>query len=144
MRSAWWDLQVAPAAAADAAQRLLALAGRCEAIAWQAEFGFLYHPKRHLLHIGYRVAEQQLDAGFYDLLFIGIDKNGRQVRGSVYGDKDPGYGSTSKIIAETAVCLVKEGADAPAGVSVPGAALGQKLVDRLAKNAGLTFKDETA
>ena len=48
--------------------RLLALAQRCEQLAWQAEFGFLYHRKRHLLHIGYRVAELQLDAGFYDLL----------------------------------------------------------------------------
>jgi cyclic beta-1,2-glucan synthetase len=48
--------------------RLQALAEQCEAIAWQADFSFLYHHKRHLLHIGYRVAEQQLDAGFYDLL----------------------------------------------------------------------------
>jgi len=65
------------------------------------------------------------------------------VRGSVRGDRDPGYGSTSKIIAETAVYLVKEGASAPAGVSVPGAALGQKLIDQLQRNAGLMFKDET-
>ncbi len=48
--------------------RLQALAPACEALAWSAEFGFLYHRKRHLFHIGYRVAEQQLDAGFYDLL----------------------------------------------------------------------------
>ena len=48
--------------------RLQALADQCEALAWQADFGFLYHRKRHLFHIGYRVAEQQLDAGFYDLL----------------------------------------------------------------------------
>ena len=52
----------------DAGARLLAVAGRCERLAWEADFGFLYHPKRHLLHIGYRVAEHQLDAGFYDLL----------------------------------------------------------------------------
>lgn len=51
-----------------AAQRLQVLAQRCEALAWQADFGFLYHRKRHLFHIGYRVAEQQLDASFYDLL----------------------------------------------------------------------------
>ena len=51
-----------------AKRRLLALATRCEKLAWEADFSFLYHPKRHLLHIGYRVAEQQLDAGFYDLL----------------------------------------------------------------------------
>jgi cyclic beta-1,2-glucan synthetase len=51
-----------------AGPQLLALADRCEHLAWEPEFGFLYHPKRHLLHIGYRVAEQQLDAAFYDLL----------------------------------------------------------------------------
>ncbi len=50
------------------ATRLKALAAHCTRLAWQAHFGFLYHPRRHLLHIGYRVAEQSLDAGFYDLL----------------------------------------------------------------------------
>ena len=53
---------------ADAGTRLLALAALCEAQAWAPDFAFLYHRKRHLLHLGYRVAEQQLDAGFYDLL----------------------------------------------------------------------------
>ena len=88
-------------------------------------------------------SKSEREAGFYDLLFIAIDGDGRQVRGSVYGDKDPGYGSTSKIIAETAICLLKDGTGVAGGVWVPGAALGQKLVDRLHKNAGLTFKDET-
>ena len=89
-------------------------------------------------------SKEEREAGFYDLLFVGVDADGRQVRASVYGDKDPGYGSTSKIIAETAICLVQERADVPGGVWVPGAALGDKLIDRLQKNAGLTFKDETA
>ncbi|MDO9315112.1 MAG: glucoamylase family protein [Burkholderiaceae bacterium] len=53
---------------AETNERLRALADHCEALAWQADFSFLYHRKRHLFHIGYRVAEQQLDAGFYDLL----------------------------------------------------------------------------
>jgi cyclic beta-1,2-glucan synthetase len=48
--------------------RFHALAHECERIAWQADFNFLYHRKRHLLHLGYRVADQALDAGFYDLL----------------------------------------------------------------------------
>ena len=48
--------------------RLRALAVECERLAWAPEFDFLYHRKRHLLHIGYRVVEQQLDASFYDLL----------------------------------------------------------------------------
>ncbi|MES2958370.1 MAG: glucoamylase family protein [Pseudomonadota bacterium] len=59
-----------PDGPADAAtlQRLHAVAARCEALAWESDFSFLYHRRRHLFHIGYRVAEQQLDAGFYDLL----------------------------------------------------------------------------
>ena len=49
-------------------QQLETLAHDFKKIAWQAEFNFLYSRKRRLLHIGYRVAEQQLDNGFYDLL----------------------------------------------------------------------------
>ena len=52
----------------DANRRLRALAADCERLAWAPDFDFLYHRKRHLFHIGYRVAEQQLDASFYDLL----------------------------------------------------------------------------
>ncbi len=51
-----------------AVSRLHAIARTCEQLAFEPDFSFLYHRKRHLFHIGYRVAEQQLDAGFYDLL----------------------------------------------------------------------------
>ncbi|WP_439606413.1 GH36-type glycosyl hydrolase domain-containing protein [Hydrogenophaga sp.] len=51
-----------------ATQRLRALAATFEQLAWEADFRFLYHPKRHLLHIGFRLEEQQLDTSFYDLL----------------------------------------------------------------------------
>ncbi|MFN3437214.1 MAG: GH36-type glycosyl hydrolase domain-containing protein [Acidovorax sp.] len=51
-----------------ASKRLVALAEALDALAWQADFRFLYHPKRHLLHIGYRLEDQQLDTSFYDLL----------------------------------------------------------------------------
>lgn len=49
-------------------QRLQVLAESFEEMAWAADYSFLYNRKRHLFHIGYRVAEQQRDAGFYDLL----------------------------------------------------------------------------
>jgi len=49
-------------------QRLLQAAQTLHDLAWQADFSFLYSRRRHLFHIGYRVAEHQLDAGFYDLL----------------------------------------------------------------------------
>ena len=69
LRSAWQDVLAADTAApGETARRLLAVADRCEQIAWAADFSFLYHPRRRLMHLGLRVAEQALDAGFYDLL----------------------------------------------------------------------------
>jgi cyclic beta-1,2-glucan synthetase len=63
------EVDAAPSAAVPAdGPALRALARRFEALAWAPDFTFLYHPRRHLLHIGYRLAEQQLDASFYDLL----------------------------------------------------------------------------
>lgn len=81
------------------------------------------------------------EAGFYDVLFVGIGADGRKVRTSVKGDMDPGYGSTSKMLAETAIALV--GApDVPGGIWTPGAALQGRLIDRLQQHAGLKFEVE--
>lgn len=82
------------------------------------------------------------EAGYFDILFVGIAPDGRKVKVSVHGDKDPGYGSTSKMLAESGVCLVKDAPDVPGGVWTPGAAMGRKLIDRLQANAGLEFKVE--
>lgn len=82
------------------------------------------------------------EAGFYDILFIGTAPDGRQVRASVTGDRDPGYGSTSRMIAEAALCLVRDAPEVPSGIWTPGAALKDKLVERLRANAGLAFEVE--
>jgi len=87
-------------------------------------------------------SKEEREAGFFDLLFVGIAPDGRKVRVSVTGDKDPGYGATSRMIAEAALCLVKDCPDTPGGVWTPGAAMGMKLVERLQKNAGMTFSGE--
>ena len=55
------------------------------------------------------------------------------------GDRDPGYGSTSKMIAEAAVCLLQDAATTPGGIWTTAPALGDKLIARLQANAGLTF-----
>jgi short subunit dehydrogenase-like uncharacterized protein len=88
-------------------------------------------------------SKAEREAGSYDLVFIGIDSDGRKVQAQVYGKKDPGYGSTAMILAETALCLLRDGANVAGGILVPGAALGQKLIERLQTRAQLTFKDET-
>ena len=65
LRSAWLDVV---GDAADTARRLRSLAADYRRLAEEAEFGFLFNSRRRLFHIGYRVAEAQLDASFYDLL----------------------------------------------------------------------------
>jgi cyclic beta-1,2-glucan synthetase len=51
-----------------AQQRLQALATALEALAWEADYRFLYNRQRRLLHIGYRLEDHQLDNSYYDLL----------------------------------------------------------------------------
>jgi short subunit dehydrogenase-like uncharacterized protein len=82
------------------------------------------------------------EAGYYDVAFIGHGEGGEKVRVAVHGDMDPGYGSTSKVIAETALCLLEEGDDVPGGVWTPGAALREPLMARLEQRAGLRFEVE--
>ena len=81
------------------------------------------------------------EAGFYDIVFIGIAADGRKVRVAVKGDKDPGYGSTSKMLAETGICLV-QAPDVAGGIWTPGAALQGRLMARLQAHAGLSFEVE--
>jgi short subunit dehydrogenase-like uncharacterized protein len=87
-------------------------------------------------------SKEQRDTGLYDLLFVGIGEGGRQVRAAVRGDRDPGYGSTSKMIAECAICLLRDTPDVPGGIWTPGAAMGNSLIKRLVEHAGLTFEVE--
>jgi len=82
-------------------------------------------------------SKEERENGFYDVLFIGEYPDGTQVRASVQGDKDPGYGSTSKMIAESALTLLET--DTPGGVVTPGAIIAAPLMARLLANAGLTF-----
>jgi short subunit dehydrogenase-like uncharacterized protein len=87
-------------------------------------------------------SKEERDNGLYDLLYVALAPDGRQVRASVKGDRDPGYGSTSKMISECAICLLRDTPDVPAGFWTPGAAMQRKLIKRLVDHAGLTFAVE--
>jgi short subunit dehydrogenase-like uncharacterized protein len=87
--------------------------------------------------------KEERENGLYDLLYIAVAPDGRELRASVKGDRDPGYGSTSKMISECAVCLLRDAPDVPAGIWTPGAAMQHKLIKRLVDHAGLTFQVET-
>ena len=86
--------------------------------------------------------KEQREKGRYEVLLIGQTADGRTLRASVKGDRDPGYGSTCKLISETALCLARETDHdmTPGGVWTPGAAMGLTLVRRLQERAGLTFQ----
>jgi len=85
-------------------------------------------------------SKDEREAGFYDVLFVGEMPDGRKLRYGVKGKYDPGYGSTSRMLAETGIALL--GSDAPGGVGTPGAFLGEALVERLRDNAEISFAVE--
>jgi short subunit dehydrogenase-like uncharacterized protein len=81
------------------------------------------------------------ERGHYDIVFVGAAADGRLLRASVKGDRDPGYGSTAKMISEAALCLALDidRRKTGGGVWTPGAAMGLALVPRLQQRAGLVF-----
>ena len=86
-------------------------------------------------------SKEERESGLYDLLFVALAPEGRQIRVAVRGDRDPGYGSTSKMVSECAICL-REMPDVKAGIWTPGAAMGNRLIKRLIEHAGITFSVE--
>ena len=87
-------------------------------------------------------SKESRDNGNYDVLFCADLPDGSTLHAAVSGDMDPGYGSTSKMIAESAICLVKECPHLIGGIYTPAPAMGEKLIARLQANAGLDFRLE--
>jgi short subunit dehydrogenase-like uncharacterized protein len=88
---------------------------------------------------------KQQERGYWDLRFwaappVGSDAG--PLRARLQGDRDPGYGSTSKMLGESAVCLALDSLDGAGGFLTPAAALGDALIERLQKNAGVSFAVE--
>jgi len=83
-------------------------------------------------------SRESREAGNYDVLFVG-ESGDELMQARVTGDMDPGYGSTSKMIAESAICLIQDCKDLDGGIYTPAPAMGDKLISRLVEKAGLTF-----
>lgn len=80
--------------------------------------------------------------GMFDLRFYGTTASAQQLVTQVTGDRDPGYGSTAKMLGEAAVCLARDISkdDLAGGMWTPATAFGQALISRLQQHAGLTFE----
>lgn len=129
------------------------LKGRLAAILSTVGFGLLavclyFNPTRALLTKFVLPApgegpspEAQLN-GYFDVRIHGRDDQGNKLLVKVTGDRDPGYGSTAKMLAQAGLCLAldirKE--QCPGGFLTPSVAMGDALLQRLEKHAGLTFE----
>ena len=79
--------------------------------------------------------------GFFDLRLYGADNDGNHLMVKVTGDRDPGYGSTAKMLAQAGLCMAMDikKEDQAGGFLTPSTAMGGALVKRLEEHAGLTF-----
>lgn len=83
------------------------------------------------------------EAGHWEFRFVGMPPPktaGAPIRVRVRGDRDPGYGSTSRMLAECAMSLARDQLNATGGFHTPSSAMGDALLARLQRNAGLTFE----
>ncbi|MGP5174593.1 saccharopine dehydrogenase family protein [Psychrobacter immobilis] len=86
-------------------------------------------------------AEEQAN-GYFDIRLFGETANKDTINTKVTGDKDPGYGSTSRMLAQAALCLAQDISkeEVGGGFWTPASAMGNDLLTRLEEHAGLSFE----
>lgn len=112
----------------------------------------MFKPSRDLLneHVlpkpGDGPSKSEQENGYFDIRFFGYINKNHQVLTKVTGDKDPGYGSTCQMLAQSALCLLQDISkeQVAGGFWTPAAAMGETLIERLQNHAGLEFVDLTA
>jgi short subunit dehydrogenase-like uncharacterized protein len=85
---------------------------------------------------------EQQKKGFFDFRIHGRTADGRCLVAKVTGDRDPGYGSTAKMLGQAAACLATDVAKGrpQGGFWTPATIFGDTLVERLRAHSGLTFE----
>ena len=81
-------------------------------------------------------SKAEREGGYFKVKIIGQDVEGENRTEVFIADSnDPGYGSTAKMLAETALCLALDAERLPKqyGIVTPAVALGVTLADRLKK-----------
>ncbi|WP_269618974.1 saccharopine dehydrogenase family protein [Zhongshania sp. BJYM1] len=84
---------------------------------------------------------QDQENGFYDLHFYGKTASGKKLQCRVTGDRDPGYGSTAKMLGQASICLARDidKSQVAGGLLTPASCFGNTLIERLKAYSGLTF-----
>ena len=80
--------------------------------------------------------------GNFDLRFFGRTAQGQTLRCKVTGDRDPGYGSTAKMLGQAAACLALDitRQSRAGGFWTPATLFGERLIERLRAHSGLSFE----
>lgn len=109
--------------------------------------GAYFDPTRGLLRrmapaAGEGPSRALIESGFFEIEMMAKhpEDAGKHLKGKVTGDRDPGYGATSKMLAESAVCLAVDPLASKGGVQTPSVAMGDALLERLTGKAGMTFE----
>lgn len=76
--------------------------------------------------------------GFWDFRLFGKTADGKSLRAKVTGDRDPGYGSTAKMVVQAGLALAET--KSAGGFWTPATVMGDALIERLVKHAGVTFE----
>ena len=102
--------------------------------------------KRVLPQPGEGPDEESRETGFFEMELLGFrpEDESKNLRVRVRGDRDPGYGSTSKMIAQCALALAQDELPGSGGFWTPASALGEALLRRLPESAGVTFEVQEA
>lgn len=85
-------------------------------------------------------SKEMQESGFYDLRFFGETVDGTKLVAKVTGDKDPGYGSTAKMLGEAAACIALNTKGKRGGFWTTSTLMGDTLLQRLQHHAGMTFE----
>ena len=105
-------------------------------------------PSRELLskHVlpksGSGPSSEDQENGYFDIRLFGQTAKKDSIATKVTGDKDPGYGSTSRMLSQAALCLSQDISkeEVDGGFWTPASAMGDKLLTRLEEHAGLSFE----
>ncbi len=105
-------------------------------------------PSRELLskHVlpksGSGPSSEDQENGYFDIRLFGQTAKKDSIATKVTGDKDPGYGSTSHMLSQAALCLSQDISkeEVDGGFWTPASAMGDKLLTRLEEHAGLSFE----
>ncbi len=102
--------------------------------------------KRVLPKSGEGPSREVRETGQWEVVLIGTMDDGTTMRARVTGKGDPATESTSRMLAESALCLAEDADEIPVGGGswTPASAMGDLLLTRLTTHAGMSFELEPA